>query len=629
MSFRNLNQIEIDQLENQGCQAADWKNVLVDPRIQLAAIENVRFAGQIRISSGVQIRNVGLLQNYAIEKDVHIENIFSLMTVGETCFGNGLKISVLNEAGGRELILYDRLSAQIAYMMVCYRYDESFISALEGLVLRYVSKMKSRMGCVGTAARILNTHTIKNVSIGPCTMIENSILLEEGTILSNQGAPVVIGEGVNARNFIVQSGSRIDGGVLILNCFIGQAVQMGKQFSAENSAFFANSEAFHSEACSVFAGPYTVSHHRSTLLIAGLYSFYNAGSGTNQSNHMYKLGPVHQGILERGAKTGSNAYMIWPSHVGAYSVILGEHHTNIDISEFPFSYLTEENGRSMLAPALNLFMAGTKRDSRKWPTRDRREDSEKYDLINFELFNPYIVNRILKAKEKLTELSEKNAREKELIPYKGVYIKRLLLKQAVKIYDLVVKSYIGNELIQQLLLYPDLTFEDLKNKMKSKNARLQEWYDLSGMFISETSRRDLFQSIQSVKIKDINELSRKLQDIFMNYRTQSWSWCSALIEARLEKSIITLTKSDMIALLEDWKNSVLRLNNMVLHDAEKEFGASSMIGYGLDGSSEDIDKDFQAVRGDPSTDAFIRQLKEESETVSSDFEKLSAQIQRI
>ena len=45
-----------------------------------------------------------------------------------------------------------------------------------------------------------------------------------------------------------------------------------------------------------------MTHHKSTLLIAGMFSFMNAGSGSNQSNHMYKLGPIHQGAMERGAK---------------------------------------------------------------------------------------------------------------------------------------------------------------------------------------------------------------------------------------------------------------------------------------------------------------------------------------
>ena len=78
-----------------------------------------------------------------------------------------------------------------------------------------------------------------------------------------------------------------------------------KQFNHQNSVFFANSEGFHGEAVSIFAGPYTVTHHKSSLLIAGMFSFFNAGSGTNQSNHMYKLGPIHQGVVDRGSKTGS------------------------------------------------------------------------------------------------------------------------------------------------------------------------------------------------------------------------------------------------------------------------------------------------------------------------------------
>ena len=44
-------------------------------------------------------------------------------------------------------------------------------------------------------------------------------------------------------------------------------------------------------------GPYTVSHHKSSLLIAGMFSFFNAGSGSNQSNHLFKSGAVHQACL--------------------------------------------------------------------------------------------------------------------------------------------------------------------------------------------------------------------------------------------------------------------------------------------------------------------------------------------
>lgn len=42
-----------------------------------------------------------------------------------------------------------------------------------------------------------------------------------------------------------------------------------------------------------------------TQMIAGMYSFLKAGSGSKQSNHMYKLDPIHQGIIERGSKVRS------------------------------------------------------------------------------------------------------------------------------------------------------------------------------------------------------------------------------------------------------------------------------------------------------------------------------------
>jgi hypothetical protein len=140
---------------------------------------------------------------------------------------------------------------------------------------------------------------------------------------------------VQAEDFIIGEGSTVDGGAIVSKSFVGQGCQIGKQFSSEGSAFFANCEGFHGEACSVFAGPYTVTHHKSTLLIAGMFSFYNAGSGTNQSNHLYKLGPLHEGKLERGCKTGSFSYMMWPCRVGPVQRRAGQTHADIRHGRLP------------------------------------------------------------------------------------------------------------------------------------------------------------------------------------------------------------------------------------------------------------------------------------------------------
>ena len=102
-----------------------------------------------------------------------------------------------------------------------------------------------------------------------------------------------------------------------------------------------------------------MTHHKSTLLIAGLFSFYNAGSGTNQSNHLYKLGPIHEGKLERGSKTGSFAYMMWPCRVGAFSVVLGKHSGTFDTTDYPFSHIeARSDGKTSMVPGLNMTTVG-------------------------------------------------------------------------------------------------------------------------------------------------------------------------------------------------------------------------------------------------------------------------------
>ena len=322
-----------------------------------------------------------------------ISNTGSLAVNEESTFGNGTEIEVLNEAGGRELPIFDRLSSQTGYLTVLYRHDKVFTGKMLELIREYSKSKRANRGLIQTGARIQNSLIIRNVWIGSCATITGASLLDEGTIMSSMEAPVFIGIGVVAKKFIILSGSSVDSGAILDKCFVGQGVKMGKQYSAESSAFFANCEAFHGEACGLFAGPYTVTHHKSTLMIASLVSFFNAGSGTNQSNHMYKLGPLHQGILERGSKTGSFSYLLLPCHIGAYTVVMGKHYANFDSSDFPFSYISEEKGKSELTPAMNLFTVGTRRDVDKWPARDRRKDPDKLDLIHFDLFNPYIVGK--------------------------------------------------------------------------------------------------------------------------------------------------------------------------------------------------------------------------------------------
>uniref|UniRef100_UPI003217B9B6 DUF4954 family protein n=1 Tax=uncultured Draconibacterium sp. TaxID=1573823 RepID=UPI003217B9B6 len=657
--YRQLSQAEIDTLKQQGCVADNWENVEVSISFSAEGISNVRFAGNIKlgtqrgnvqidegilkpatirncfienctIGENVFLSNVGSLINYKLGNQVVIENVGSVVVSGESAFGNGHEIDVLNEGGGRELPIFDKLSAQIAYLLVIYRHNTTLIEKLKKLVSEYVETKKSRVGEIGDNTIIQHTKSIKNVSIGPFAKIVGASKLVEGTINSRQQAPVYIGEEVVAEDFIVLSGSKIDGSAILSSTFIGQGVKVGRQFSAENTTLFANSEAFHGEACSVFAGPYTVTHHKSTLLIAGMFSFYNAGSGSNQSNHMYKLGPIHQGIVERGSKTGSLSYMLWPCRVGAFSVVMNKHAGNFDTTELPFSYISVSDGKSVLTPAMNLFTVGTARDSKKWPTRDRRTDSEKLDLISFELFNPYIVQKIINGSELLSSLHETTPKSKDFAKHKGVHINRLMLRTSKRYYDLAINVFLTNQIVEKLInkSYHSLNevIELLKPRSKSGG---EKWIDLLGMIVERNAIEKLIQSVCNEEINTIEELQNGFITIHEEYADKSYSWSIVKLKELQNVDISRISKQELISLVSDWKTNSIKFKNMILKDAEKEFDQLSRIGFGIDGDEKENTDDFEAIRGTYNNNSFIIGLKKEIDEIDSTFNAVMERLEKL
>lgn len=660
MAYRKLSSAEIASLERQSCRADDWQTIRVDQNFSTRFIINVTFGGQVKlgvfnreveihpgikkhsglydcaifdcvIEDDVYIANVKNLAHYHLEKEAVLENVDTVILTSESYFGNGTELEILNEAGGRELPIFDRLSAQIAYFLVLYQHDQDFIKKLKQVIAAYVETRKSDMGLIGQKARIVNSGSLRNIRVGAHAQINGALRLENGTIASNAQAPVMIGAGVMASHFIILSGSTVDGGAILSKCFVGQGVQIGKQYSAENSAFFANCEGFHGEACSIFAGPYTVTHHKSTLLIAGLFSFYNAGSGTNQSNHMYKLGPVHQGILERGAKTGSFSYMLWPSRVGAFSAVIGKHYVNFDTQDFPFSYINEEKGMSVLTPAMNLFTVGTRRDSAKWAMRDKRKDPEKFDIINFDLFNPYIIGRMRNGQSTLMSLYESTAREKELVQVKGLYIKRLLLKRCAKYYDIAIHMFIGSQLLNRMGQLQNLTeWTELMDRLKPGGERVSDkWIDMAGMIAPESLAQQFMDDLKGKRLNKIEDLLDFFRQYEARYADDVWAYTVRFVTDFYQKPWSLVNQSDLVQIITHWKENSLKLNSMILADAQKEFDSISQIGFGIDGGTDEAAMDFSHVRGSFADNKFVKELQAESDQITQKADQLIAFLKTL
>jgi NDP-sugar pyrophosphorylase family protein len=625
--MRQLTPTEIAQLEQQGCSAERWQQVQVADAFQPGHLHRVKFTGantlgtfdaevalpggvthhtgiadawlhNCTVGNNVLIRKVcDYIGNYVIEDDVVIFDVELLVVEGESAFGNGLRVETVSEVGARGVMIYNELSAHLAYILASYRHRPQLVEHIEKLIVAYSETQRAAVGRIAAGARLLRCDTLINVNVGAYAVLEGARMLKNGTINSEKADPVYIGDGCELENFIVCAGAVVQNATLVSNCFIGQGCVLDKHYSAVQSLFFANCQGFHGEATSIFAGPYTVTHHKSTLLIAGMFSFMNAGSGSNQSNHLYKLGPIHHGFLERGAKTTSNSYILWPARIGAFTLIMGRHFEHPNVADFPFSYLVEHDGRSYLAPAVNLRSIGTVRDAQKWPKRDRRKVNTPLDHINYNLLSPYTIGKALRGRELLAAMHED--KETTLHDYNGVKIEARVLARGMALYGYVIDKFLGNSVISRLSRSDGaLTQDEIRRLLrKDTDTGSGKWVDIAGLICPAAALNEALDKVERGSACTLDEISHDFKSLHRHYYSYEWTWAFDVLERLYGKAPDAFTPQDVVGIVEKWLHSVLAIDRMLYEDAKKEFTLGKMAGYGADGDEEHKEKDFENVRG--------------------------------
>ena len=637
MKYQNLTQEQIDLLVAAGCKSEEWDRVKTTAPETLKYIKNVRFSGDVcfgrfdaafTLPGGLQkhsgLRDVTLhnvtvgdntlvenitdyIANYNIGSDCYIENVDLIYTDGLCRFGNGVEVAVLNETGGREVQIYDRLSAQTAYILAMYRHQPEVIAALDRMIGDYAASVESERGTIGDRVKIRNTKVIHGVRIGDCTNISGTSRLRNGSINGNANAPVRIGHGVIADDFIICSGAKVEDNTMLTRCFVGQCCILGHGYSASDSLFFSNCQGENGEACAIFAGPFTVTHHKSTLLIAGMFSFMNAGSGSNQSNHMYKLGPIHQGILERGAKTASDSYILWPSRIGAFSLVMGRHVTHSDTSNLPFSYLIEQQNNTYLVPGVNLRSVGTIRDAQKWPRRDARKDPDRLDCINYNLLSPFTIQKMLKGVKLLHNLQYSSGELSDVYSYHSTKIRNSSLRNGIRFYETAITKFLGNSIIKKLENLPAGASDEVLRAalLPTVEGGSGNWVDISGMIAPKGVVDDLLAKIAGGEVASIEEVSKAFADMHARYYEYEWTWAYEQYKDFFGVDMTEITKEDVIDIVLKWKEAVIGLDRQLYEDARKEFSLAAMTGFGADGSRIEKEQDFEQVRGDFESNSFV------------------------
>ncbi|MBR6042188.1 MAG: DUF4954 family protein [Paludibacteraceae bacterium] len=616
--MRTLSASEINVLQQQGCLADDWSAVTVADAFNPQYIRNVRFFGPVELGcfersfvaadgfprhSGIYnaalhnckvgddcyIGNVrDHIANYNIGNNTFINNVDLLACSGICSFGNGVQVAALNEGGGREITICDLFSSHLGYFMAMFRNRVEAVAHLESLVSAYTEGVKSEMGTIGAGAVVVNCGTITGVNIGEAARLDGCSLLQNGTVLSSTDAPSVVGADVIAHDFIFCKAVKVTAGAQILRCYVGEGSQVGEQFAATDCFISCNCQFFHGEAASMFAGPYTVSHHKATLLIAISMSFFNAGSGSNQSNHAYKLGPNHQGVLDRGSKLASSSYLLWPAHLGAFTTVLGSHKEHPDTTSLPFSYLIDNHGVPYVSPGANLKSVGTMRDADKFPKRDGRSKGCA-DRVSFNMLNPLTVAQILKGVAVLEGLLADVADE---YVYGGLRIKAKSAKHGLELYRMALNKYKGDLLLKW----------EADGQPALMTAKSDAWVDLGGLIVPA----DVLDQVGAVKdLAAANDLFATLEGQLSAYEC---GWAAKQFPGLFEAK-------QKMAVLDDWHEACVCLIDSALCDAKKEFAPAAMLGYGLDPVGDCKDEDFKALRGEYGENNFVKSLQSQLDEV--------------
>lgn len=585
--YRLLSDEEIGILEENGCTAEDWTSLNVDYDFNPAFIRNVRFYGTVNLGvfeknievtngfmkhSGISnatlrnvtigdnclIENVGCyINNYVIGDECCICNVATMETTAEATFGEGNTISVLNEAGNGNVVLFRGLTANIAALMVAHQDDKDLSAALKTMARNDISQRLADRGTIGNRVRITNTTEITNTNIDDNCEVNGACRLSDCTLAAAPDDSVYIGSGVICENSIIADGSSVLNSAKVFNCYVGEACQITNGFTAESSLFFANTYMANGEACAAFCGPFSASHHKSSLLIGCMTSFYNAGSCTNFSNHAYKMGPVHYGTLERGSKTASGSHTLLPATIGAFSMCMGKISGHPDTRRLPFSYIIGTGRDTVLVPGKNIATVGLYRDISKWPRRDVRMESAKNTLINYDWLSPFTINEIMEGREELGRLLRIQGEDAAVYEYEGCKMSGKSLRRGLRLYDMAVELFIGEVLMSH----------DLDDRCAVSGAG--GWSDLSGLLLPSSEVERVIEKIKLGIISTVNDLTEVFVAYNDMYGEYLWTFTVSLIKYYLGKD--ELTEDDLSEMRERGKTAREAWLDEIRSDAEKEF----------------------------------------------------------
>ncbi len=436
---RHLRPVEIAELERLGNSCSDWSRIRVAEEFDPRALRFSHFQGDVvlgrferllSLPSGAElpagichstlvdcvvghnalVHHVKLLARYVVGPEAILLDCGSLTCAPGTNFGNGTRIPLGIESGGREVAIFAELTVSLAARIACARGDRELQEAYSRALKQYVEAVTADRGIIERGALVCDTPKVCNSYLGRGARIDGATHVSDCTLLSTAEEPTSIESGACVSSTLLQWGSRVTTMAVIERSVLVEHAHAECHGKVTDSILGPNTGVAAGEVTCSLLGPFVGFHHQA-LLIATLWPegkgnvSYGANAG---SNHTSKA-PDQEFRPGEGTFLGLGVNVKFPADFteAPYTILACGVTTLPQKLCFPFSLINVPSGffpgistaYNEIAPAWlltdNLF--ALKRNEGKYRARNRARRSK----LEYEIFRPAIVELMRAACRRL------------------------------------------------------------------------------------------------------------------------------------------------------------------------------------------------------------------------------------
>jgi NDP-sugar pyrophosphorylase family protein len=562
--WRHLTPEETEILEkNRNC-CTNWDNFLVSNPFDPSLIRDSYFYGLVRIGAlksimlqyhdfcvpaGIRsstiiacdigddtaIQNCAYISHYIIGNNCMLSNVDEMQTTNHAKFGNGVVkdgeeesvrvwIDVMNEAGGRSVLPFDKMIAADTYLWASYRDDTELTKKLAEITQKQYGSLRGHYGTIGSATVIKSCAIIKDTVIGECAYIKGANKLKNLTIHSSAEEPTQIGEGVEMVNGIVGYACNVFYGSKAVRFVMGRNSNLKYGARLIHSVLGDNSTVSCCEILNNLIFPVHEQHHNNSFLIASLIQ------GMSNMAAAATIGSNHNSRANDGEITAKRGF--WPGlavslkHSGVFAsfviIAKGEYPNELNIP-LPFSLVNNNVHKNQLEvmPAYfwmhNLYAL----ERNSWKTKNRDKRKIKIQRIETDYLAPDTAEEIIAAISLLDEwldeagISSAGAEDIRVRQIKCGYFERS--KRGQKIikpfegmasYRLMLHYYSVKTIAAFFDSRSDLNFQSLRDLLGSPSPkeRVTEWVNMGGQIVPAFRVDKLRREIGEGKYKNWDDI---------------------------------------------------------------------------------------------------------------------------